>query len=185
MTYFRDLTPLVGSLLESSACLAVGWLEPEYEYPQGALQPRFIERLSELLVDPWQPFVHMGTHDCGFCRLTGGPGQFTCGHTTIQMKVNNLFIPAEQHVFVAPSLILHYMDAHLYCPPRAFQEAVLACPPMRSMDYLKAIRRMIPRGAVGDRKSDDNPDQQRMQIAWLKKFVSPTSTRRQGSRRCS
>lgn len=162
MTYFKDLTPLAGSPLESSACLAAGWLEPEYAYPQGPLQPFVVERLIELLVDPWQPFADMGTHDCGFCRLTGGPCQFTYGNTSIQMKVNNLFVPSEQHVFVAPSLILHYMDAHQYCPPQEFQEAVLACPPMRSVAYLKAIRKIVPRDVLGGPKSGGRLDQQRM-----------------------
>ncbi len=30
-------------------------------------------------------------------------------------------------------------DSHQYRPPHMFQQAVMACPEMRSMDYLKAI----------------------------------------------
>ena len=33
-------------------------------------------------------------------------------------------------------------------PPREFQEAVLACPQMRSIDYLKAILANGPNGIV-------------------------------------
>jgi hypothetical protein len=44
-------------------------------------------------------------------------------------------------VYVAPSLVVHYIDAHQYAPPDAFQHAVTSCPPMRSMDYFKAIRK--------------------------------------------
>jgi hypothetical protein len=43
--------------------------------------------------------------------------------------------------YVAPSLVLHYVDAHEYLPPESFQRAVMACPPMRSMEYLRAISR--------------------------------------------
>jgi hypothetical protein len=58
---------------------------------------------------------------------------------------------------VAPSLILHSMDAHEYAPPAAFCEAVLACPPMRSMDYLRAILKNGPPGFTrGGRETPKN-----------------------------
>jgi hypothetical protein len=47
-------------------------------------------------------------------------------------------------LYAAPSLILHYIDAHEYAPPEAFCEAVLACPPMGSEAYLQAIIRNGP-----------------------------------------
>lgn len=59
---------------------------------------------------------------------------------TISMGSTNLFVPGAAALYVAPSLILHYMDAHEYAPPAAFCQAVLQCPPMRSMAYLRAIR---------------------------------------------
>ncbi|NNB86422.1 hypothetical protein HJC10_33875 [Corallococcus exiguus] len=43
-------------------------------------------------------------------------------------------------MFIAPTMIVHYIDAHEYVPPMEFQEAALKCPEMRSMAYLKAIR---------------------------------------------
>ena len=33
----------------------------------------------------------------------------------------------------------HYIDAHEFQPPPEFQRAVMSCPPMRSMEYFKAI----------------------------------------------
>ena len=56
------------------------------------------------------------------------------------MGISKLWLPDDGIVYVAPSLILHYIDAHGYSPPVEFREAVIACPPMRSIDYLKAIR---------------------------------------------
>jgi hypothetical protein len=41
--------------------------------------------------------------------------------------------------FVCPELVTHYMNAHGYRPPEEFCRAMLACPPMRSMPYLKAL----------------------------------------------
>lgn len=51
-----------------------------------------------------------------------------------------LFIPADKTIYVCPELIVHYMNAHGYAPPDIFCGAVLACPPMRSMQYLKALK---------------------------------------------
>lgn len=62
------------------------------------------------------------------------------------MGVFNLFIPGDGVLYVAPSLILHYMDAHGYGPPKEFQASVMSCPPMRSMDYLKAVLKNGPKG---------------------------------------
>ena len=86
----------------------------------------------------------MGTHSCDFCRISGGPGRFDLDHVTAILGASNLFVPTNDRLFVAPSLILHYIDAHDYSPPPAFCDAVIACPEMRSMDYLKLIRKVAP-----------------------------------------
>lgn len=57
-----------------------------------------------------------------------------------------MFIPGDGILYVAPSLILHYLDAHGYQAPVEFQSAVMNCPPMRSMNYLKAILKNGPKG---------------------------------------
>ncbi len=86
----------------------------------------------------------MGWHDCDFCRVSSGPRQLTLDNVSVDLGNTNLFIPAGDRLLVAPSLILHYIDAHEYSPPTEFCDAVLACPEMRSMDYLKMIRRAAP-----------------------------------------
>lgn len=90
----------------------------------------------------------MGVHQCEFCRFSGGPGAFGFSEQSesVQMGVNNVFVPGNDCLFVAPSLIIHYIDAHRYCPPLAFQEAVTASPEMRSVAYLKAILANGPKG---------------------------------------
>jgi hypothetical protein len=136
----------------SPKLLAVGWLEPGYDYQQGEVGEEFARKLVDLLVNPWQPAMAMGRHPCGFCRLSGGPASFRFGNlassSEVRMGVSNLWLPAEGFLFVAPSLILHYMDAHGYSPPDEFQAAVIACPPMRSMDYLKALLKNGPKELI-------------------------------------
>jgi hypothetical protein len=48
-------------------------------------------------------------------------------------------VPYNHTLFVAPELIIHYINAHHYRPPEIFCEAVLGCAPMRSQDYRRAL----------------------------------------------
>lgn len=125
---------------DASRLRAVGWLERGHDYSHGDVSSEFMRALMELLLDPWQPVVTAGVHRCTFCRFTGGPGVVRFGSIEITVGSSNLFVPGLDVVYVAPSLIAHYVDAHDYAPPGEFQEAVLSCPAMRSMAYLKAIR---------------------------------------------
>lgn len=126
---------------------------------RGEVGEAFVRKLAELLVNPWQPAVAAGRHSCGFCRLTGGPASFRFGNlansSEVRLGVSNLWLPADAFLFVAPSLILHYMDAHGYAPPDEFQAAVMACPPMRSMDYLKALLKNGPKELLASAAAEE------------------------------
>ena len=140
MTFFADLSPCDYFPLDAQAKVqAVGWLDVECPYPNGDVEEQFVAKLVELLVDPWQPAVAMGRHECPFCRFSGGPATFQYKDTTVCIGASNLFVPATGVIYAAPSLILHYIDSHGYAPPKHFQKAVMECPPMKSMRYLKAI----------------------------------------------
>jgi hypothetical protein len=141
MAHYEDLAPCDYFGVRDDRLLAVGWLEREHAFPQGPVSQAFFESLAELLTNPWQPAALGGRHPCAFCMFTGGPAAVRMRDTDVLMGVSNLFVPTEEVVFVAPSLVLHYIDAHEYAPPDAFRRAVAGCPPMRSMDYLRAIRR--------------------------------------------
>jgi hypothetical protein len=138
MSYYEDLSPW--SEGGDARLLAVGWLSSKHPYPTGDVPGDFFRKLVELLHDPWQPAVTLGRHPCPFCRFTGGPATLTLDGSTAMMGTTLLFVPAPEAVYVAPSLIAHTIDAHAYAPPDPFQSAVLACPEMRSMPYLRALR---------------------------------------------
>jgi hypothetical protein len=53
-------------------------------------------------------------------------------------------------VYVAPELIIHYIEEHRYLPPPAFCGAVVACPPINSAVYFQALRR----NPIGDVAKD-------------------------------
>jgi hypothetical protein len=106
---------------------AVGWLQRGHDFPQGAADRRVFDRLEEFRKDPWQPAVTAGPHQCDLCSYDGAFG------------TSNLFVPGGGKLFVCPELITHYMNAHQYRPPEEFCRAVLACPPMKSQEYLKIV----------------------------------------------
>jgi hypothetical protein len=74
----------------------------------------------------------MGFHCCEFCPPRSD-GRFTRGH-------RNVWIPADSVVYVAPELILHYIEAHGYRPPDEFITAVIACPEQGSETYRERMR---------------------------------------------
>ena len=137
MAYIPDLSPCeYFGAAHSSGLVAVGWLEKGHEFTKADVDAEFTAKLVEIAKDPWQPVHFAGPHACEFCRISKIGG------------VANLFVPAEGFLYVAPSLIVHYVDAHEYAPPAAFQRAVVACPRMRSMEYLKAILKNGPKGLI-------------------------------------
>jgi len=151
MTYSADLTPCNYPFFRGEASeklLSVGWLYPSHDYSRGPLDQAFVAKLFDLLRHPWQPAAFGGGHDCEFCRYSWGHHSFRLAgqNDSASIGINNLFVPGDNCLFVAPSLIIHYIDAHEYCPPRAFQQAVLACPDMESMEYLRAILANGPQG---------------------------------------
>jgi hypothetical protein len=141
VAYYEDLSPCDYVARFESPLLAVGWLDRQHPFPTGTVTRDFFESLARLAANPWQPAVAMGRHACEFCAFTGGPAEARMGDLVVKLGVSNVFVPGDAVVYVAPSLVLHYVDAHDYSPPEPFQGAVRACPPMRSVEYLEALRR--------------------------------------------
>ena len=126
--WFEDLSPCTYFPADAKL-VAVGWLERGKPYSTGAVDRRVHDALAEMLKNAWQPLACAGLHECDLCRFEPEA-----------RGTANLFIPAGGMIYICPELISHYMNAHGYAPPDVFCRAVLACPPMRSMQYLKAIK---------------------------------------------
>lgn len=125
--------------------LAIGWMERDHPYAKGDVDIDFFARLCELLQNPWwNGAMAAGVHLCSFCRFSGGlsANRFQVGQrgvTVPSIGNANLVVPGKGCYYAAPSTIVHYIDAHEYAPPPEFVEAVMACPPMRSMEYLRLV----------------------------------------------
>ncbi len=123
-----------------STLLAIGWLERGQDFAVGNPRDDFFPALIRLVLNPWQPSIAMGAHSCSLCVYTGGPKHVQYQNLEVEVGINNLYVPTtDDVVYFAPSTIVHYVDSHAYCPPIEFQEAVIACPEMRSMAYLKLL----------------------------------------------
>jgi hypothetical protein len=136
MTHYADCAPC--DYFGPPALIAVGWLDPAFPYERGDVEDRLVGTLVAMALAPLPVATTAGVHRCGFCRLSGGCG-FRYGGRSVPVGASNIFVPADDRLFVAPSMILHYMDAHEYAPPEAFQRAVLACPAPPSVRHPTAV----------------------------------------------
>jgi hypothetical protein len=126
--WFEDLSPCTYFPVDVKL-VSVGWLERGKPYTTGEVDRAVYDALVEMVKNPWQGLACGGFHECDLCQFAGEA-----------RGCANLFVPADGVLYVAPQLITHYINAHGYVPPAIFSRAVLACPPMRSMAYLKAVR---------------------------------------------
>jgi hypothetical protein len=140
MATFKDLDPLTYFGKWQESLRAVGWIDSRSDYPQGMTTEEVFLALVRLCADPWQPVVSAGRQRCSLCRYSGGPAEVSYGGMTVRLGTANVFVPAEQYVLVAPTMVVHYIDAHGYTPPEVFQRSVLHCPPMKSSAYLAEMR---------------------------------------------
>jgi len=125
---------------------AVGWLANEL--PGAPVDPSTLTKAVDALVriwlanvDPWPG--SFGRHGCGLC---GAPPD-RAPETEVVHKGKRLglgagfiTVPASGYLYVAPSLVIHYMLAHGYQPPSEFLTALQVCPNPRSTAYLEALR---------------------------------------------
>lgn len=136
MTWFEDLSPCswFDNPEAPGRILAVGWLEGDQPYTQGLVQKEVVNNLIRLTyARPWAPGYFLGFHECSLCLQSGIPRE------QVARGGANLFVPGEHCVYVAPSLIEHYIDVHGYAPPPPFCQAVVVCPRMNSENYFQAL----------------------------------------------
>jgi hypothetical protein len=148
MSFFRDMG--CESLVASGDHVrAIGWLHPDHPYTQGPVSAEFLGCLKEFAVG-WGAStetlyfgVFLGLHTCEFCGKAYGVGNFG--------------VPSGELLFVAPEMVVHYIEQHGYCPPPEFITAVLKSPLPDTEEYelitepfwhkhREAVERMIQTG---------------------------------------
>ena len=140
MTYFPDLDRRTPSAF-GEAVRAVGWLAHAHEYPRGPTSTEFVSALRTLRnswgaifqILPWWP-AFMGMHRCELCQD--------------HVDTGDIAVPFVDVLFVAPTMVVHYVEAHKYLPPSDFVRAVVACPDVSTPRYAAAIASIASRGAA-------------------------------------
>jgi hypothetical protein len=152
MTYFPDLSPCrYFNGLWLDRLVAIGWLEPGHEYQKGEVSKDFLNALAILLKDPWEPLMALGYHCCSFCRLKA---EFsTYKDHELPLGARNVHIIGKDQLYIAPSLIEHYIESHEYQPPLEFQDAVMLAARARKKDYEKKLKKVFKDQILGETPS--------------------------------
>jgi hypothetical protein len=60
------------------------------------------------------------------------------------LDYRELYVPADDAIYVAPYMLTHYIDTHAYRPPEVFLSAVERCPAVGSAAYFAALEARCP-----------------------------------------
>ena len=154
LSYVADVTEWFG-------LTHVGYLVQGHPYTKGATSKAFFDHLVTLVAYPFSlPF---GFDICDLGRCGRGRGlsrlseSFRYHGRTLTCGNSDIFVPGDDVVYCAPTLILHYIRCHGYAPPTRFVEAVLNCPEPRSREYCTAITKIAPKiiAFVGEPLAED------------------------------
>jgi hypothetical protein len=123
MTHYADLTPYVYAKSRVPGGVNIGWLSSEEPYPVDQVPDGLVDALAQLAAAPKN--LYRGYHLCELC--------ISAEEAARSKKKGNLFlgngeihVPVpEGAVYVAPTLVVHYVEAHRYIPPQDFISAAL------------------------------------------------------------
>jgi hypothetical protein len=144
MAFYADLGTKT-QVADGDHIRAVGWLSDTHAFPQSDVPPAFAERLTQFArLSPestkalhWPRFF--GGHTCELC-----PRKLSRrGGADLPEGWLNFGVPAGDILFVAPELIVHYVQDHHYAPPPDFIAAVLTAPLPGTPEYLAAIKQFL------------------------------------------
>jgi hypothetical protein len=140
--YYHDLSSYTNMInareplvVDAPQALSVGWLETGHSYTQGEITGEFMARLWTLGRAPVN--LMRGFHECDFCsdpsfsylNVHKGDEELGMGNGEIWVFGD------DGKVYVAPTLIYHYITQHRYLPPEPFVRAVLEAPLPDTPEY--------------------------------------------------
>lgn len=129
--YYEDLSNYrIGERVYSDA-VSIGWLDSDHPFRTGPVSSTFIAKLRWIVTTRNEVFdAHCNEmraiQPCLLCnrqidlQLSDG--------THYVMGMSEIWIPKNDRCdrwFACPSLILHYIEDHQYCPPAEFIDAVI------------------------------------------------------------
>ncbi|HVI01560.1 MAG TPA: hypothetical protein VM869_22750 [Enhygromyxa sp.] len=126
--YYADLSKYSYTEMTSRASLVnVGWLDFDVPFQLGKAPSEFIEKVTlatRLLRNPMR-----GIHGCRACGGLEDIYELVDGERFL-LGMSETWLPAStsETIYIAPSLLLHYLTRHEYLPPAEVVRDVLALP---------------------------------------------------------
>jgi GGDEF domain-containing protein len=124
-TYFEDLSPYTYfSGGEPPNAVNIGWLDAFHPYNKGAVDEIVADHILELCENSVRET--RGFHSCPFCTEydRNVPISVERGGKKVWLGSGEIRVPGRNIIFVCPTLIYHYIQAHHYTPPPEFLDAV-------------------------------------------------------------
>lgn len=113
---------------------AIGWLDEHHGFQTGEIPAEFLYKLRDIIEKHlesesalgWDGIDKLfGVHTCELCH------NFSHG--------SNIGIPDDGILYVAPAMILHYIEEHEYLPHKQFIDSVLESPIPGTEEYSDAV----------------------------------------------
>lgn len=132
MTYYPDLSEY-SYTSTSEPMLNVGWLAQGGEFSEGKVDAEVWDELVCLASNPLN--VMRGLHDCEFCSLES-PIRLPSAYSSrgfASLGTGEIRVRGDDgRQYVAPTLLLHYIETHHYLPPEEFIQAVRSLRKLRT-----------------------------------------------------
>jgi hypothetical protein len=132
MTFYPDMAETT-MITAGPHVRAIDWLDDNHVFHTGNASAQFVHKLriitekyaeSERALG-WNLDSFFGYHTCELCQKYDHGGNFG--------------VPGDQVLYVAPAMILHYVEEHGYLPPKQFVDFVLESPIPGTKDYKDAV----------------------------------------------
>jgi len=128
--YFDDLSTYSYHIKEPMQnVLNIGWLNERFPYKKGNVSEEFKEKLIRLFLsdgvfNPEVGLIRGGNHCCELCGAK--PTRLERDGREKVLGASEIWIGGKDAVFyAAPSMIIHYVLEHQYCPPVEYIDAVM------------------------------------------------------------
>jgi hypothetical protein len=125
MTTYADLSPYEYTPSADGNVVNVGWLGCESDFQVGSVDESIRLGLRKRAENPLN--VMRGWHDCELCGMESPiripPLEGV--HGRISLGTGELWVVGDAGItYVAPTLIVHYVEDHGYVPPASFNAAL-------------------------------------------------------------
>lgn len=126
--YYKDLTPAKNGDKIIHGVFYVGWLSKDKLFKKGKVDEEFLKKLKLIFFgnDNYSSQVNLlraPSRPCDFCGVVVEEHDF---ERYMGLGCSEIWIKHKEKYYAAPSLIIHYIEAHNYKPPKEYVRAVMA-----------------------------------------------------------